>query len=101
MTDLTVETTLIRQAADVVDEAAGAFDPGGPSTGPQCPLGDDSLGSSAVAREVVGASSRRVAQAAETARSLARLAADTADRLRVAADAFEAAEAAAIAAPPR
>ena len=96
--DLTVETTLIRQAADVLDDASAAFDSGAACEVFRCPLTDGSLGSSALAREVVGAASRRVTQATEAARRLSILAADAAGKLRTAAGAFEAAETAAIAA---
>ena len=96
--DLAVETDLIRQAADVLDEAASSFDPSCEQAW-DCPLTDESLGSSAVAREVAGAAARRVLQACEVARSLAGLSTDAASRLRAASDAFDAAEAAAIAGP--
>lgn len=95
--DLAVETALIRQAADVMDDAASAFDPGRSAW--DCGLTDDSLGSSAVAREVAGAAARRLRQAGEAARSLAVLAEDAAGKLRTAAAAFDAAEDAAIARP--
>jgi hypothetical protein len=100
VTDLTVQTALLRHAADVLDQASTAF--GGHATGDtaRCPLTDESLGRSAAAREVVESASRRVPQATEATRRLAVLAADTAGRLRTAAAAFESAESAAIA-PPR
>ena len=97
--DLAVQTPLIRQAADVLDDASFDF------VGSMCdvfpsPLTDASLGASAVAREVVDAASRRVRHAAEAARRLSELATDTAEKLRLAATAFEDAESCAIA-PPR
>ena len=96
--DLTVQTPLIRQAADELDDAAGAFRNGlGETT---CPLTDSSLGSSALAREVVAAAARRVVQTTEAGTLLAGQVGETAARLRAAAAAFEAAESAAIA-PPR
>jgi len=97
--DLTVETTLIRQAAAVLDEASSNFAAGGQAS--ICPLlHDGSLGRSAVAREVAGAATRRVEQALEAARLLADHARDAAIGLRAAAAAFEVAESLAIA-PPR
>jgi hypothetical protein len=97
--DLEVETTLIRQAADVLDDAARAF--AGDAAGDEfhCPLADSSLGPSALGREVVTAAGRRVQQAAEAARHLGALSADTAGKLRTSATAFEVAEAGAISGP--
>ena len=97
--DVAVETSLIRQAADVLDDASAVLTPAG-ADGLNCPLTDGSLGSSALGREVVGAATRRVIQATDAARRLAELIADAAGKLRTAAAAFEAAESAAIA-PPR
>jgi hypothetical protein len=96
--DLAVETALIRQAADVLDDASSSFGAGGQPI--ECPLHDGSLGSSAAAREVSAAACRRVEQAVESAALLANLARESAGRLRTVAAAFEAAESAAIA-PPR
>ena len=98
--DLAVETALIRQAADVLDDASTTFGAGGQAS--ICPpLHDGSLGPSAAAREVAGAASRRVEQALEAARLLSDHTSETSGRLRLpAAAAFEAAESSAIA-PPR
>lgn len=96
--DLTVETSLIRQAADVLDDASTVLAPA--TVGDlSCPLVDGSLGYSAVGREVVGAAARRVIQATDAARRLAELVNDAAIKLRTAAAAFEAAETTAIAQP--
>ncbi len=98
-TDLAVDTALIRQAADLLDQASSTFVAGGQAS--ICSrLSDGSLGPSAAAREVVSAASRRVEQALEAARLLADRASETSGRLRAAATAFEAAESSAIA-PPR
>jgi hypothetical protein len=98
--DLAVETSLIRLAADVLDDASTALTPGAAGDQLHCPLVDDSLGNSALGREVVDAASRRVIQATDAARRLAELVTDAASKLRTAAAAFEAAESTAIA-PPR
>ena len=98
--DLEVETALLRQAADVVDDAATAFAGDGMNGAFRYPLTNHSLGHSAAAREVVEAASRRVQHATKAARQLAELALDMAARLRVVATAFETAENSAIA-PPR
>lgn len=92
-TELQVDTAVIRQAAQVVDEAAAAFDGGAACAVYRCPLNDSSLGSSALAREVAGAASRRVQHAIDATRLLARSASATAVNLRAVASAFEAAEA--------
>jgi hypothetical protein len=98
-TDLAVETALIRQAAQVLDDAWLSFSTGGQAT--MCsPLHDGSLGSSAVAREVAGAASRRVEQAVQAAALLADRTRETANGLRTVAAAFDDVESSAIA-PPR
>ena len=97
--ELMVDTALIRQAADVLQDAVSALDPGCEPIG-DCPLTDDSLGRSAVAREVAGAAARRVLQACAAARLLAAQVGDTATSLRNSASAFDAAESSIIA-PPR
>jgi hypothetical protein len=89
--DLEVHTDLLRQAADVLDDASSAF-AGTPRTDGDCPLTDSSLGDSAVAREVAGSAGRRVSQAIEAAVQLAVLATDSARKIRSAASAFENAE---------
>jgi len=96
--DLAVETDLIRQCADVLDDASSAFDPGC-EVAWGCPLTDESLGRSAVAREVAGAAARRVLQACAATRSLTSLTAETAGNLRAAAAAFDAAESSIITGP--
>ena len=98
-TDLAVETATIRWAADVLDEASEAYEGGVACRVFHCPLGDASLGHSAVAREVVAGALRRVDQALEAARQLARLSSAGAAALRTAAAAFDAAESSL--APPR
>jgi len=97
--ELEVETALIRQSADGLDEAARAFagDAGGGEL--NCPLTDGSLGPTALGREVVGAASTRVRQGVDAAGKLGVLSADTAVKLRTSASAFEQAEADAIAGP--
>jgi hypothetical protein len=92
-TDLAVDTSLIRLAAQAVDEAAAAFDGGAACAVFRCPLVDGSLGSSALAREVAGAAARRVQQAIDATQLLARTASATAADLRAVASTFEAAEA--------
>lgn len=96
--DLEVDTDLLRQAAAVLDDAA-AIATGSAPVVIAYPLTDTSLGNSAVAREVVGAAGRRVAQAIEAIALLAAMAADGAGKLRSAAIAFDNAEAAGPAQP--
>ena len=96
---LKVDTALIRQAAGVLQDAASALDPGCEPVW-DCPLTDESLGRSAVAREVAGAAARRVLQACAATRSLAAQVSETAASLRNSAHAFDAAESSIIA-PPR
>ncbi len=98
--DLAVETTFIRQAACVLDDASSALHPGmaGDMSGGR--LVDNSLGNTALGREVVAAANRRVPQAVEAAGRLAGVVANTADKLRTVAAAFEAAESSTIG-PPR
>ncbi|MEP6562932.1 MAG: hypothetical protein ABJD68_17870 [Nakamurella sp.] len=91
--DLAVETDLLRQAADLLDDASAIFDGRTSPALPGCPLTDSSLGNSAVAREVVGAARRRVSQAIEAAVLLAAAATDGAGRLRGTAMAFDNTEA--------
>jgi hypothetical protein len=98
--DLTVETALIRQAADVLDDASMVLGPGRAGGPARCPLVDNSLGNSALGREVVSAANRRVLQATEAAGQLACLIGETARKLRSTATAFEAAEISRIG-PPR
>jgi hypothetical protein len=97
--DLDVETTLIRQAADILDDAGRIF--GGSAGGGEltCPLTDASLGPTALGREVVAGASKRVRQAAEAADRLGVLSSDTAGKLRTSANAFEQAESSAISGP--
>ena len=97
--DLAVDTDLLRQAADVLDDASAVFS--GPTSSARLdfPLTDSSLGRSAVAREVVGAAQRRVTQAIEVAAQLATLATDSAGRVRSTATSFDNAEAAVPAQP--
>lgn len=90
--DLSVDTALLRQAADLLEDAAAAFDGGAACVVYRCPLTDSSLGSSALAREVVSAAARRVEQGVEATRMLAAAATDTGVKLRIAADTFDAAE---------
>jgi hypothetical protein len=98
--DLEVDTGLLRQAADVLDDASALFDGRTSPDIAEYPLTDASLGNSAVAREVVAAAARRVAQAIESAVLLAALATGGAEKLRSAATAFAASETA-IAGQPR
>ena len=98
--DLTVDTTLIRQAADVLDDASTVLGPDAVGAAARCPLVENSLGNSALGREVVSAANRRVLQAAEAAGRLAGLIGETAQRLRSTATAFEVAESVRIG-PPR
>ena len=92
---LRCETALIRQAADVLDDASTTF--GCRRAGEQLPAAARRqprafrCGAGGRRRRI-----RRVQQAAEAARLLADLASDTAGRLRAAAAAFEAAESSAI-----
>lgn len=93
--ELAVDTALIRHAAELLDEAADAFGPGAGLADAECPLTDNSLGSTALAREVAGAARRRVRQGIDSAAMLARSAAETAAGLRRAANTFEIVESAA------
>lgn len=97
--DLSVETTFIRQAAGVLDDASSALAPGTAGDDSGGELVDNSLGNSALGREVVAAANRRVPQAVEAARRLAVVVTETADKLRTVAAAFEAAESSAIGHP--
>jgi len=90
--DLAVETSLIRQAADVLDDAADVLGQAAAGAGSRNTLVESSLGNSALGREVVGAANRRVLQAVEAADLLADVVTETATRLRTVAAAFEAAE---------
>jgi len=90
--DLAVDTDLLRQAADVLDEASALFHGRASPEVAVFPLTDASLGNSAVAREVVAAAGRRVAQAIESTVLLATLITDDAGKLRSAAAAFATAE---------
>jgi len=97
--DLTVETALIRQAADVLDDASTVLGPDQTGGAARCPLVEGSLGDSALGREVVVAANRRVLQAIEAANRLACLIGETANKLRSTATAFEAAESSSIGRP--
>jgi len=92
--ELAVDTGLLKQAADALDDASALFDGRTSPAMASFPLTDTSLGSSAVAREVVAAARRRVEQAIETTALLAALVTEDAGKLRSAAIAFAAAEAA-------
>lgn len=88
MTELMVDTALLRAAANAVEDAAESFAAvGGKALG--CRLTDDSLGRSAVAREVVQASARRVQQAVQASRMSADEASGAAVRLRTVAAVFD------------
>ena len=65
---LAVDSAAIRQAAQVVEQAAVAFGSGQP--GPS-PMGGDSLGSSAVAQAVVTAAAHGLARAQDATTGLA------------------------------
>jgi hypothetical protein len=97
--DLAVDTALLRQAANVLDDASALLAGRASPEIAVFPLGDASLGRSAVAREVVDAAGRRVAQAYESAVLLAAMATDVAEKTRCAATAFDLAETANAAAP--
>lgn len=90
--DLLVDTALMRQAAQLLDDAAVVFEGGTACMVFRCPLTDSSLGTSALAREVAGAAARRVQHGVDAARMLAAVAAETGAKLRVAAGTFDAAE---------
>ncbi len=99
MTELTVDTALLGAAASAVENAAAAFTAaGGKALGSR--LTDDSLGRSAVAREVVEASARRVQQAVQATRLAADEATVTAARIRTVAAVFDRLESA-LPVPPR
>ena len=90
--ELTVDTGLLRAAADGIEDVSRLFGSvGGRQEG--CPLSDHSLGNSAVAREVVASAGRRVLQARQVAAALADASALSAEQIRVAAAAFERLEA--------
>ncbi len=97
--ELVVDTAVLRAAANSLDDASALFARG---TGRRegCPLTDESLGRSAVAREVAGSASRRVLEAVQAAEVFARASAQTAARVRAAATSFEIVESAA-GGPPR
>lgn len=88
MTELMVDTALLRAAAHAVEDAAASFAAaGGRAQG--CRLTDDSLGCSAVAREVVEASIRRVQQAVQVTRMAADAASGVSGRVCTVAAVFE------------
>ena len=88
MTELAVDTALLKAAANAVDDASATFAAaGGKAVG--CRLTDDSLGRSAVAREVVAASARRVQQALQATRIAADEASGVAVRIRTVAAVFD------------
>lgn len=90
--ELLVNTALLRMAAEILDDAGILFAQGaGRHEG--SPLTDDSLGRSAVAREVIESASRRVLEAMDASGRIAEAAGFTADRVRAAAASFETAEA--------
>lgn len=93
MTDLAVDTALLRQAADAVEIAASRFTPDAGDAQAACPLADGSLGPSALGREVVAAAERRIRAALEAATALAAVGQRCADQLEVAADQFDRLEA--------
>lgn len=95
--DLEVQTELLRQAADVVEDASTAFT--GDGTTLRSELAHHSLGQSVAAREVVTAATRRVQHDLEAARRLGDLTRDIANTLRTVAVEFEIAENSAIAGP--
>ncbi len=89
--ELQVDTELLRRAAAVLDTASDRFSHGaGRHEG--CPLTDDSLGRSAVAREVVGSAARRVLESIELSGQMAAASARSAERIRAVATAFAAVE---------
>ncbi len=99
MTDLVVDTALLKVAAGTVDDASSAFAAvGGKATG--CRLTDDSLGRSAVAREVVDAAASRVQQALQASRLASEAASGVAVRIRAVAAVFDQLESA-MPVPPR
>ena len=99
LSELTVDTALLKAAANAVEEAAAAFAAvGGKALG--CRLADDSLGRSAVAREVVEASAHRVQQAVQASRMAADAASGVAVRIRTVGAVFDRLEAA-MPVPPR
>ena len=97
--DLTVDTPLLRRAAEIVDHAAVAYRGDGTCEVFRSPLSDTSLGSSAAGREVVATASRRVAEAIDGAQALALRVATAAEKLRETAHHFELAEDSAIPGP--
>ncbi|MGS0684202.1 hypothetical protein ACVBEQ_03405 [Nakamurella sp. GG22] len=99
MTDLVVDTALLKAAAGAVEDASTAFAAVvGKALG--CRLTDDSLGRSAVAREVVDAAARRVQHALQASRIAADAASGVAVRIRTVAAVFEQLESA-MPVPPR
>lgn len=95
-----MDTALIRQAADVLDDASAVLGPDQAGVPARCPLVGNSLGNSALGREVVNAANRRVLQATEAAIRLSGLIGQTAQTLRGTATAFEVAESSGVG-PPR
>jgi len=96
---LTVDTSLLRRAAEIMDHAAVAYRGDGTCEVFRSPLSDTSLGSSAAGREVVTTASRRVAEAIDGAQALALKVAAAAEKLRETAHHFELAEDSAIPGP--
>lgn len=90
MTDLAVDSAVLRQAADVIDQAAEAF---ARSAHDPSPLPDGGLGPSPAAREVVMRAADRLTRAGDAAVGLAGLGAAVADRLRMVATGFDMVEA--------
>jgi len=94
--DLTVDTPLLRRAAEIADHAADALRGDGTCEVFRSPLSDGGLGHSAAGREVVAAAGRRVLEAVDGARALAVRVAVAAEKIRTAAEQFERAETGAI-----
>jgi hypothetical protein len=99
---LDVDSTLIRSAADILEQARAAF--AGPAGGALAldapnPLAAADLGSSAVARAAVVAAGHGLERAIAASRGLGAVTQAVAGRLRATAESFEAAEAGLIGAP--
>lgn len=90
---LAVDSTAIRAAADIVDQAAASFaGSGGAAHRDPTPLTDGCLGRSALAAAVVAAAGRQLARAQDATLGLAERSRTIAGAMQTAATVFEVVE---------
>ncbi|HEY5880899.1 MAG TPA: hypothetical protein VIU11_18445 [Nakamurella sp.] len=86
---LSVDSTAIRRAADVVDQAATAFAAAGSGHRESSPLTDGSLGRSDIARVVVAAVGRQLSRCQDATSGLAERSHTMAGAMQTTASFFE------------